>query len=271
MKNNSMAGILLVTDLDGTLVTDKGVIPARNMEAIKRFIDKGGLFTFATGRSVLGTERFASKVPLNAPCVVYNGGGIYDFRTKTLLWSHYLPGIFMELVDAVKKQFPDVGIEVYAGGGVYYVNRNEYTKAHISLLGIDGADSAGEQDLPRSNKVLFCGDAGRLMEVSACLEGMPHDGCEFVFSGPTYFEILPAGITKAAAVKILGGMLGVAPERVMSIGDYYNDIEMLKEAAVSAVPDGVPAEVRAAADLVVGPCEGGAVADFIEHLEARFG
>jgi Cof subfamily protein (haloacid dehalogenase superfamily) len=269
MKDDSMQGLLLVTDLDGTLVTDRGVIPERNLEAIERFIGRGGRLAFATGRSVLGTERFTAKVPINTPSIVYNGGGIYDFKTKTLLWSRYLPQGYISLVRAVKERFPDVGIEIYTGGGVHYLHKNEHTKAHIALLGIDATDSS--LDLLQSNKVLFCGDAGRLLEVSACLEQMPHSGCDFVFSSPIYFEILPEGITKGAAVAELAVMTGITPDRIMSIGDYYNDVAMLQASAVGAVPAGAPEDIRAIADLVVGPCENGAVADFIEYLEARFG
>jgi Cof subfamily protein (haloacid dehalogenase superfamily) len=269
MNNKSMQGLLLVTDLDGTLVTDRGVIPERNLEAIERFTGKGGRIAFATGRSVLGTERFAAKVPLNTPSIVYNGGGIYDFKTKTLLWSRYLPQGYISLVKAVKTRFPDVGIEIYSGGGVHYLHKNEHTKAHIALLGVDATDSG--LDLLQSNKVLFCGDAGRLLEVSACLEQMEHSGCEFVFSGPIYYEILPEGITKGTALAELAVIAGITPDRIMCIGDYYNDAAMLQAAAVGAVPAGAPEDIKAIAGLVVGPCENGAVADFIEYLEDRYG
>jgi hydroxymethylpyrimidine pyrophosphatase-like HAD family hydrolase len=98
---------------------------------------------------------------------------------------------------------------------------------------------------------------------------MPHEGCDFVFSGPIYFELLPAGITKGAALAVLGEQLGITPDRILSIGDYYNDVAMLQASAVGAVPSDAPDDIKAIADLVVGPCENGAVADFIEYLEAR--
>jgi Cof subfamily protein (haloacid dehalogenase superfamily) len=269
MKDNSMKDYLLVTDLDGTLVTDRGIIPERNLEAISRFVGKGGRFAFATGRSVLGTERYAARAPLNTPSIVYNGGGIYDFGTKTLLWSHYLPTDYIALVHAAKERFPDVGIEIYNGGGVHYMNKNEHTRAHIALLGIDATDHG--LDLPKSNKVMFTGDPGRLRELAACLEEMEHAGCEYVFSGEIYFELLPAGITKGAALQVLADMTGISPDRIMSIGDYYNDMAMLAVSAIGASPAGAPDDVKAVADVIVGSCEGGAVADFIEYLEDRFG
>lgn len=50
------------------------------------------------------------------------------------------------------------------------------------------------------------------------------------------------------------------------MGDYYNDLEMIKKADVSAVPYDTPEDIKAYADYIAGRCEDGAVADFIDYL-----
>lgn len=271
MKDTSLSGFLLVTDLDGTLVTDRGVIPERNFGAIERFIGKGGRFSFATGRSVLGCEKFAARIPTNAPSIVYNGGGIYDFSRQELLWSQCLPRDYEEIIREVKTDFPDVGIEIYSGGRIFYINKNSYTKEHIAFQGISASDRDLD-DMPADcNKILFCADKERLLEVSEQLERHKNDRCDYVFSGPGYYEVLPAGVSKGAAVRILADLLGVGYDRIMSIGDYYNDLELLAVSAFSAAPAGAPDDVKCTADIVVCPCEDGAVAEFIGHIEKRFG
>ena len=50
------------------------------------------------------------------------------------------------------------------------------------------------------------------------------------------------------------------------MGDYYNDLEMIKKADVSAVPEDAPEDIKAYADFIAGSCEDGAVADFIDYL-----
>ena len=271
MSDSAMRGILLVSDLDGTLVTDKGVIPERNSSAIERFIRRGGLFAFATGRSVLGTEKFAARLMPNAPSIVYNGGGIYDFREKKLLWSEFLPREYGRIIREVLTGFPDVGVEIYSGGQVFHLNTNRYTKAHIAFQGIP-ASGRSPDDIPEHcNKILFCGENDRLREVSERLNQMEHLGCAYVFSGPVYFEVLPEGISKGVTVGVLAGLLGIGADRVMSIGDYTNDLELLAVSALGAAPEDALEDVKSAADIVVGKCENGAVADFIEYLEERFG
>ena len=54
--------------------------------------------------------------------------------------------------------------------------------------------------------------------------------------------------------------------KVFAIGDYYNDVEMLKNADISAATYGAPDDVKAIADYITVPCEEGAVADFINYL-----
>ena len=44
--------ILLTVDYDRTLTAPDSTIPERNLEAIRFFIDNGGIFTVNTGRSV---------------------------------------------------------------------------------------------------------------------------------------------------------------------------------------------------------------------------
>ena len=43
-------GILICTDLDGTLLKNDGSISLENREAIEYFKQEGGYFTFVTGR-----------------------------------------------------------------------------------------------------------------------------------------------------------------------------------------------------------------------------
>ena len=45
---------LIAVDIDGTLLNDKGELTEGNIEAIREAVDKGVIFTIATGRPVQG-------------------------------------------------------------------------------------------------------------------------------------------------------------------------------------------------------------------------
>ena len=73
---------LILTDLDGTYLFDDHHISKENRAAVRYFMDNGGLFTVATGRSKAGMEHFFPELEINAPAIIYNGSVIYDFVSK---------------------------------------------------------------------------------------------------------------------------------------------------------------------------------------------
>ena len=54
--------VILMTDLDGTLLTDDKQILPGDFEAIERFRRGGGLFTMATGRGYEMAKHIADKL-----------------------------------------------------------------------------------------------------------------------------------------------------------------------------------------------------------------
>ena len=71
-------GILIATDLDGTLVAD-GKVSKENAEAIRYFQSEGGLFTLATGRYISHIkENFGNIIDFNICVLTVNGTVLYD-------------------------------------------------------------------------------------------------------------------------------------------------------------------------------------------------
>lgn len=62
--------VLLISDLDGTLLDSRKQIPLRAMDAIRRFVDAGGLFTIATGRTEETCRLATDLLPINAPVIL---------------------------------------------------------------------------------------------------------------------------------------------------------------------------------------------------------
>ena len=71
--------VIIMTDLDGTLLTDDKQILQKDLDAIKRFRKGGGLFTVATGRGYAMARRIVDKLKLDMPAVIFNGASVYDF------------------------------------------------------------------------------------------------------------------------------------------------------------------------------------------------
>ena len=126
-------GLLLCTDLDDTLLTDDKRVSDENIEAIKYFMDNGGLFTFATGRVPAGARLMLDYVVPNAPMVCFNGGAIYDYSKEEFVWQAALGEDALPAVEYVEKAFPPVGIEVCTDDKVYFCKTNRIVEEHKRL------------------------------------------------------------------------------------------------------------------------------------------
>jgi hydroxymethylpyrimidine pyrophosphatase-like HAD family hydrolase len=58
-------------------------------------------------------------------------------------------------------------------------------------------------------------------------------------------DILPAGCSKGAAVLALAAAQGITAERVMAIGDNWNDVSMLEAAGVAVLMANAPEDLKA--------------------------
>ena len=95
----------------------------------------------------------------------------------------------------------------------------------------------------------------------------PLEGTYYTNSSAVFCEIMAKGGDKGEGLRKLARVMGVDIRNTYAIGDFYNDIDMLKAAGTSvAVGDGAK-DIVDMCDMVVGPCAQGAVADLIEYIE----
>lgn len=263
-------GYLLVSDMDGTLITDKFEMPARNIGAVRAFMEGGGRFAFATGRTHFSAGAFLDRVEVNAPCILYNGAVVFDYQTHHIVWSADLPESMVTLLREATRQFPDVGVELLTDDAVYIVHESKATHRHTKNEKLNFIVTDLEH-APKSgwHKVIFAAEEDRLPAFGKFVKSKPNNGWDFVFSSIHFLEVLPHDVSKGTTVLQLASSLHIDRQHVFAIGDYYNDLTLLRTAAFSGAPQGAPQEIKNAADVVVGPCEEGAVADFIENLHER--
>ena len=88
----------------------------------------------------------------------------------------------------------------------------------------------------------------------------------FVSTNDMYFEVMPQGASKGHALKTLCEYLNIPPANSVAIGDYYNDIELMRAAGHSVAMGNAPKEVQVEADEVTGNCMDGGVAQVLYRL-----
>lgn len=265
---NKFKGMLICTDLDGTLLNSKGQISKENLEAIEYFKSEGGRFTFVTGRPPMIAGRMFDAVKPNAPIGCYNGGGVYDFKSKKFLWSVALPDDFKELVHFIDEKMPDVGIQLNTTEQIYF---NKDNPAMVRFRKVTELPNIGGDYMAVTEpvvKVVFGHlDGNRMDELAKTLNSHPksHE-FDFIRSEETLYEILPKGVSKGNLLLKIAELLDIDPQNTVAVGDYNNDISMIKAAGIGyAVQNAVP-EAKAVADRITVSNNDHAIAAIINEL-----
>ena len=263
-------GILICTDLDGTLLRSDKTISRENLEAIEHFKSEGGYFTFITGRMPYFVGDMLEKARPNAPFGCINGGGLYDPWEKRYIWNMPLRRDVMELVSYVDERVEDIGIQVNCFDKLYFSRENETMVWFRRLTGVPNL-VAHYNDVDEPVAKIVFGDMreDRLMRVKELLDSHPRrDDFDYIRSEKSLYEILPKGISKGAVLPRLAEHLGIDMSRTIAVGDYDNDVSMLRAAGVGiAVANATPA-ARAAADLLTVSNEEHAIAKIISDIES---
>lgn len=266
-------GCLLACDVDGTLISD-GKVPSRNIEKINYFLSEGGAFSLATGRTPSAVNPILSVIPDISPSVMANGGVIYDFKNRKSLFSIKIPKEDRFVLKCILDKFGGVAAEVHIGELVYGFNDNNESRDHEEFeeFGLERCsfDEMCEMDFEKI--IFFATDEETFNELWTYTEGLKISS-RFIKTSAfikgrkrNYIELVPKGVSKALTVEKLREILSVKEGCLFAMGDYYNDVEMLKIADISAVPKETPDDIKEIATVVVGEVKNGAVADFIDYL-----
>ncbi|MDR1564231.1 MAG: Cof-type HAD-IIB family hydrolase [Oscillospiraceae bacterium] len=259
-------GYLLAADLDGTSITSDFIIPQSNLEAVEYFKSEGGLFTVATGRFAGGAEQYVKQLKPNIPCVILNGAAIYDFEKNEIIWDMNLPEASIQYMQELTQQFPSLGLEILAGNELYATKSNEFIDIHMKNEDIEYIPASFETVPKPWYKALFAGAPEEIDAISEHCKAAVHSGVRYVRSSPNYFEMLPEGVNKGVAVKVLAERYGIEHSKLCCIGDFYNDVEMLEEAGISAATANAPQELKALTTVTVCHCNQGAIAAFVKYI-----
>ena len=266
--------ILLTVDYDRTLTAPDSTIPARNLEAIRFFMERGGAFTVNTGRSLPMAQAFRDIVPVNAPLLLYNGSAAYDVRTGRLESCHEIPLHLWETVNTARTLLPDLTVEVQ-GLEAHYTSpanpswevfcRRQQCACRYARPGDDlgtflkfSIYGAFHDDTVNS---LFSGTEAEVRRMDQAEELMKKTfgrHCEVFRAAARIIDIHAKGVSKARSARELQARLG--RKILVCAGDADNDLSMMREADFAYAP--ADAHIADQFETVCG-CASGAVADVI--------
>ncbi|MEP7037813.1 MAG: Cof-type HAD-IIB family hydrolase [Acidobacteriota bacterium] len=248
---------LLALDLDGTLLDSRGDIPEKNIEAIKKAEEIGVLVTIATGRRFRDALPVALKLELNAPVICHNGALLkYAQTLETVAVSIVTPRIVREILRVGREFGGDALLSCDPHGkGVLLYDRvsdeNVPLKKYIAwaktLHGKDADESVHHVenlddivDETETVHVSFSGTCAPMADLEKVLQNELKDSATILTTvyprlDFTLIDILPFDASKGIGVEKLALLNGFSAENVMTIGDNFNDLEMLEYAGTPVV------------------------------------
>lgn len=266
--------ILLTVDYDRTLTGPDSSIPARNLEAIRYFMENGGSFTVNTGRSVPMSRVFMDRVPVNAPLLLYNGAAAYDVATGE--FSQVVP-IRLDLhktVAEIRQMFPEMTVELQGAAAHYRFWENPAWDAFSDHQLCARGFAAPGDDVGPFLKLAAYGEI-RDVTMASLFDASPEElqrmkdaerqlierygeYCEICRSATRIIDIQPKGVSKGRSALELKKRLG--KKILVCVGDGENDIPMMDAADFAYCPEG---SIIAHLYENVCSCGEGAVADVI--------
>ncbi|MEG1395832.1 MAG: HAD-IIB family hydrolase [Oscillospiraceae bacterium] len=263
------SGVLLASDYDDTLFSSKRTVSAENKTAIEYFMANGGYFSVATGRAhkTFTPQISEQEIPFNAPCVLSNGAGVYDYTQDKWLHLTTLPDRAVSDLRQLLDHMPALGIETYHEDEIYVCNPNDMTRHHMKRVCAQFIEGELE-DLPRPwIKAIIEAHSQDLIEAQRYLLTHFGDFFEIIFSNHHLLEITAKGCHKGGMVRWIANYLGIAPGDVYCVGDNENDLSMLQVSAIPMAPANCAEVVKLSGARLVADCDHHTVADIVRILD----
>ena len=261
-------GYLFCTDLDGTLLNSKGTVSEENKAAIEYFKSEGGLFTFITGRMPYTAVDMAKAVCPNAPIGCVNGGGIYDFEKNEYLWQNSLDESALDVIDFIYYNMPDISIQLNCPERIYFTRDNLSMVYFRKATGTPYVYGHHREIKEPISKVIFANtDPQKIVEMRRTIEAQPfYDDYDFISASSDFYEILPKGNSKGSVFVRMAELLGIDMRNTIAVGDFENDVSMIKAAGIGYAVSNADPRAKAVADRITVSNDEHAIAAIIAEL-----
>ncbi|MDE6852661.1 MAG: Cof-type HAD-IIB family hydrolase, partial [Lachnospiraceae bacterium] len=264
---------MMVLDVDGTLTRSDRQISDATRDAIVEAQQRGKTIAIASGRSIAGIRSIASQIALEeygGYIIAYNGTTIINCKTGECIFNQTIPYALIQPVYEAAMElsvgimaYNDAAKELIVSNGVTSYVEADAKACQVSLREVDHFTRAIQAPI---NKIFVSGDPERMKEVERMMQGRFGTQLNVFRSDPYYVELLPKYIDKGVAAEKLAKHLDVAKDRVICVGDSYNDLPMLRYAGMGVAMGNAAQEIREQADYVTGTNDEDGIVELIKKF-----
>lgn len=225
---------LVVSDVDGTLLTKEKVLTDRAISAVRKLHEAGIGFTITSSRPTIGMRFLIEPLGITLPIGAFNGSCIVDPTLKPVE-QHLIPEAAARRALDVLDEF---GAEVWLftsdrwlvrdGNGSYVPHEKRAIRADPTVV-----DDFTPYFSEACKIVGASADAAGLQSCEAAMQQALGAQATAIRSQSYYLDITPPGVNKGTFVQTIAGRLDIPAEAVATIGDMQNDLAMFRVSGTS--------------------------------------
>ncbi|MFY9556093.1 MAG: HAD family hydrolase [Blastocatellia bacterium] len=238
---------LVISDIDGTLITSNHEVTDETKAAAAKLYDRGIALSLASSRPPRSIVPLADALELRGPFAAFNGALVVKRDGEVLARSVISPATIAG-VKAIADHF-GIGVWLYdeidwwAPWRDAFVDREEHTSGFSSRI-----EGYAERITSDANKLTVVGKPELVAQAEKRILAELATEVSASCSKPRFLDVTSRGIHKGTVVVRLANLLGIPTERVAVIGDGPNDVEMFHQAGVSIAMGQAVDSVREAAN-----------------------
>jgi len=275
-KNKVESKGLFVTDLDGTLLRSDRTFAEADLNALKKLGDLQIIRVIATGRSYFSFKTVAdSRLPVDY-VLFSTGAGVVHFPEgklvrKVSLEQSEVTRAMQVLVEAqldfmIHHPIPEnhrFAYVAFNSGNTDFDQRISLYQPYAYPMQ-NNAEGFGPSTqllavLPPSQNMDILDEIRKtLSDLNVIQTTSPLDGKS------TWIEIFPANVSKSITAQWLAEKLNIDPQNTASLGNDYNDVDLLEWSQTRYVVENAPEDLKDRFPTVASNNDGG-VAESVER------
>jgi Cof subfamily protein (haloacid dehalogenase superfamily) len=225
---------LVVSDVDGTLLTKDKTLTDGAKAAVQELHHAGIAFTIVSSRPTIGMRFLIAPLAITLPVGAFNGSCIVDPQLHPIE-QHFIPAATVARSLDVFAEF-DVDTWLFTSD-LWLVRRPDGPYVSHEARAIKADPTIAEDFTPyltRACKIVGASaDAALLQRCETAMEKALGPQAHVVRSQSYYLDITAPGCDKGTFVRTIAKRLDISPDAVATIGDMENDLPMFRTSGLS--------------------------------------
>ena len=258
---------LVVSDVDGTLLTKDKTLTDGAKDGVRRLHDAGVGFTITSSRPTIGMRFLIEPLAITLPVGAFNGSCIVDPQMNTIE-QHLIPASAVKRGLGVLNEF---GVDIWLFTSDKWLTRRgdgEYVPLEKRAIRADPTVVADFTPfLSTACKIVGSStDSALLQRCEVAMQKALGAQAAAVRSQSYYLDVTPPGYDKGTFVQAMARRLDISTDAVATIGDMQNDLAMFRNSGVSIAMGNATDDVKKVATHVTASNEDEGFAGAVEMI-----